>query len=601
MFRKFFLFIGATLFGSAAFAECTSPSCTTAPAQTCSYANSPKRWVGDMNADARCTDGSLQSALQWIADNNPGSCPSVVYLTNEIDYVDQALTIDGTANTLKIVGLADGAVCGDTDLVACTPTCPPPRLIPSVTLRGTSGQSIFHITGDNELTLRYLTLTRAMLDDDQTGGAIYFNGSGSLTLDTTAISFNQAGAGGGIEFIGAPLATLHINQNNVIIGNTASSGDGGGIRIEGGAHLIMTQPNSVITSNHAPNGNGGGIDVVGPALADIGVDVYGGVLSNNDASNGGAIAALDIGSGGPIVQVFSDANHRPAVINANKAAHLGGAFYGTGGAHLCMLSPSVTNNIAEDGAAFYVASDRISHPKIYLDVLPDPDNFCETQPLTAIAGHVVTCYSTLGPCDVISGNSTQHADGTGSAGAVIYAGIGDIFSEHTTFQDNVASNLIRLFYSGGDLSLCVITDNRLSGSVLDSWFWSTGSLGLSHCTIANNVIDDPYVARFREQSNIHLNYNLIQQPEKSSVYFTPYASGDGLRSSFNVASEIASLSDVTNVKGEATFFDAAHRNYVPSRCSVAVDVGIADPAVPLDYMDQTYGFDDLSMSNVFGT
>ena len=237
--------------------------------ESCNPFTGPMRFVGDMAHDSKCTDGSIQSAVDWIA-SHPSACPNKIFATSEIAYTGQAVTISNTGQSISIIGQGPGTTCGTTDIIICPigGSCPSPPSAPVVTLNGTSGHSVFHIDGHNDVTLRDLTISGGIVTGD--GGGIYVNGSGSLTLDTSTVRLNQAlnGAGVGVVASGGHL-DVKIANNVEILLNTAQN-SGGGLHVEGDTTLTMDGAQSFIGFNHALNGYGGGLSVNGPARVNIG-------------------------------------------------------------------------------------------------------------------------------------------------------------------------------------------------------------------------------------------------------------------------------------------------------------------------------------------
>lgn len=573
----------------------------------CSPFAAPMRFVGDMHSDSRCTDDNIQSAIYATA-NNGSACPAKIFITHGHSYTAQALTIPDTGKSITLIGQADDVPCGTSDLSICIgDTCPPPATAPLVTISGAgqTGQSVLHIEGTNDITLRYITISRGMLGDDQSGGGIYFDGAGSLTLDTSVVSFNQAGRGGGIEFTGSGGATLRLGANTLILGNTASASGtddfrsgGGGIRVEGDARLIAVQPLTLITSNHAPAGYGGGVEVMGPARIDLGSSGYtSGLVSVNDALDGAGIAAVDKGDGGAVVRVFGSVTNAPSMINNNAASHNGGGIYANGDSDICLFYPSLTGNTAEDGAALY----KHDSGGIYFNTSPARLGVnCGPESPYGLLGGGGYCYGDN--CNLISGNRTEHADHTPSAGAAIYHYIGELIGSRVMIQHNIAANAIGAVAGGTDLSLCIVTDNLASGPLIVSDVWGSGTTTFSHCTFANNSIGDTHVFEFLSQSLVTLTYDIIAQPDNVSVNFSPYFPSDEMSSQFILASELPTLNgDFTVLKGEPGFIDPAQGNYQLHRCSQAVDFAAADTTFSTDFGFHLFGTDEPDMTNLFGT
>ena len=159
---------------------------------------------------------------------------------------------------------------------------------------GNGTHSVIAIGGASNVEISNLTITHGLLGSGQTGGGIYFGGSGTLTITSSTISDNTADFGAGIEVNGFDVnnvANVIINgPDTFITGNTAQN-SGGGIRIEGNAALSMFNDGIFVGQNTASGGNGGG-NCLSSVL--VGLDrlpgTGTGVIYDNMAVNGGGIA-----------------------------------------------------------------------------------------------------------------------------------------------------------------------------------------------------------------------------------------------------------------------------------------------------------------------
>src|SRR6185369_14426782 len=150
-------------------------------------------YVGDKASDSTCTYNSIQEALDATY-----ACPTTIRITRMHTYTTQHLTLTGTTKPLTLQGEADGVTCYQ--LSHCLPRggCHADTTQPLVTIDGNSSAgSVLTINGNSTLTLRDLTITRGAADASAAGGGILFNGTGALALDTTTVSLNYAGYGGG--------------------------------------------------------------------------------------------------------------------------------------------------------------------------------------------------------------------------------------------------------------------------------------------------------------------------------------------------------------------------------------------------------------------
>jgi predicted outer membrane repeat protein len=295
----------------------------------------PEFYVGDDNPssptyDSKCTHNDLQSAV------NAATCSygTKIFVTREHTYTSQHLTIND--KNIALIARGNGDACGPATPVICNPVCAPPPTGPLGIISGSSG-SVVAISGNSNVTMRFLDITAGQNSGGQ-GGGIRFEGSGSLTLDTSWVGNNTADIGGGIFFngTGATTAQLTVLAHSEIFGNTANSGlasghdGGGGILVTGNSLLTMIEPDTQVNSNKALNGYGGGIDVVGPASANIGSpdsDTGLSVLNNNSAAYGGGIAIVSSGDGGAFARIFTTDPSRPVSITNNTATFTGGGIY----------------------------------------------------------------------------------------------------------------------------------------------------------------------------------------------------------------------------------------------------------------------------------
>lgn len=216
----------------------------TSHAYACTATQQDLLYVGDKSTDAACDYNTIQEAI------TAATCPAgtKIYITDEYMYTAQHLGISNQNVTL--IGRAPGAHCGLA--LACGPiiACP---TVPQETISGSghTGDSVITIRGASNVTLQYLTISNGHDAADGSGGGIDYDGTGTLTLDTSTVSGNTAGYGGGINIKGTSgQATLTLLARTLIVANTAGV-SGGGIRLEGTSRLFALGDSTEITSNHA--------------------------------------------------------------------------------------------------------------------------------------------------------------------------------------------------------------------------------------------------------------------------------------------------------------------------------------------------------------
>lgn len=486
--------------------------------------------VGNTGTDSRCGYDTIQDAIDNVV------CPdTTIVITGERAYTAQHLTINNKSMTLS--ALAPGVSCAGTPPVICPPgivcTNPPPPTTPQVIISGAgfAGPSVLTITGNSSVTLQYLEITGGKRSADFTGGGIDFAGSGTLTLDTSWVTNNSAGFGGGINVSGSPgPAELRIKANTFITGNTAQD-SGGGIRVVGGARLFMLEDNTFLAFNKATTGDGGGIQVIGPARADIGSPGYGeaAVINSNLAVNGGGVS-VDASSGqDSALRLFSTDAKRPVRISSNAASANGGGIYLKPFSNaqnfslvttaLCAHDYRIDSNDAMEGSAIYAgggSTDTYSDPeggKVFLVPPSDLTASYSCDPETPESLGAVACA--LGEnCNMLDGNSAVDINNNNqpTEGATIFAQLGSNFvADRLALRGNSGGYALRQTGAGqqtsGKLSNCLFAENQLRHELI--FTDSAASLSINNCTFANDLIDAEYV--IRNDTQVTLTNSIIDE------------------------------------------------------------------------------------------
>ena len=484
------------------------------------------RLVGDTATDKDCTDDDIQSAIDHIVCPNTTiyvvQTPSHRYSAEHLLIQDLSLTILGSSagTCAQAVGTQGAAAPAGTNATSGTPAV-------TISGAGHSGDSVVSIHGNSHVTLQSLVITGGRSDKDQFGGGIYFGGQGSLTLNTTNVTDNFAGYGGGINIIaegGDVAVTLDHAQ---VLFNTAQY-NGGGIRIEGYTHLYMLDASSSIGFNQTigpdaidPNGgHGGGIVVFGPAVADLGSPS---ALLSNSAQFGGGMAVLATSSGAATVRVFG-VNGLTAGVLENTASVIGGAAFvhsaATGSeataALLCANDFRVDGNSAPNGAAFYADGETDGSLGSYqseIDLNSNGD--CGVTP-TIVALGAAAC--TTAPCSEISDNSAVDGQGNPTGGAVVtFNQIGYFAFNRFAMRGNSAAQLMYVLDTNqpnGSVAMknCLLADNHTQHELVHE---DHADMTISNCTFANNTIDDGYV--FFADHGFALTDSIVWQPGSLSV------------------------------------------------------------------------------------
>jgi hypothetical protein len=554
------LLIGLALCAPAAHAACNS------------FSPPPELYVGDTNInsptyDPACTQNDIQSAI------DAATCiyGTRIFITREHTYTTQGLSISNKNVTL--VGRGDGAKCGPDQIVICDPMigCAPPPTAPLVTLSGKSGSPVIAIVGTSKVYLQYLDIRNGS-NAGNSGGGVYYQGSGSLTLDTSWVRFNQANQGGGVYFdgTGGTAAPLNVLAHSEIFSNSVDD-SGGGILVAGNAVLNILQPQTLIELNEAPNGDGGGIAVFGPAQANIGStgvkgsNGYIGVVSNNTAAYGGGIALISGSNDGdyPFMQLFTTDALRPVEITSNTASHTGGGIYLKGYysalptvanyARLCAWDFRIADNIAQEGAAIYGDVDS---------GLVGVGSFVELggcylsgQPLPNAPDAVACANSAL--CNTIEDNAA--ADPT-QGSAILVQDAGLLNANRFSMRNNNVAHAIRIVGDGTPvfLSDCLLAGNTSAQELI----YLTGSatpLTIEACTFANNTIGAAHV--IHTESDFSINDSIIAEP---GTFALDYA-GDPANFAVHyvVSNDITTLGGAAPgvIQGTPTFVDLAGGDY----------------------------------------
>jgi hypothetical protein len=449
------------------------------------------------------------------------------------------------------------------------------------------------------------------MDEDHSGGGIYFGGFGSLELANTVVNNNQAGYGGGIDMSpSGGHADLTLDSGTLIIENTALV-SGGGIRIEGDTRLYVLQPQTHIKLNHARNGYGGGIEVLTPAHADIGSPGYNGnaVVQFNDAINGGGIAmvgqGVDFDNTFNSVQIFTTDAFNPVQIADNTASQAGGGIYVEAiedagfSVQACVYDFRIHDNIAPEGAAIYAQGvDTLD-----ADVALNRSGFHPGYPcgpdLPPVLG-AVPCAAGV-PCNEVVDNLAQDSSGQPTSGSAI-RGVGQatFIADRLNMHGNQGGHAIEI--EGVDdrtyptveveLSNCLLVDNVATGELISAHDGGGSSyLHVDNCTIADNASNVTNVI-YSNLNFVEIISSIFDQLGQQVIDFSG-AQGD-LTAQYVLATNVSTLAGgVALVDGEADFVDRANGDYHLQRTSIGVDFAPALNGSDLDRNPRTVDLIDI--------
>lgn len=572
---------------------------------TCSqFAPPPELYVGDTDSnsptyDAACSYDTIQKAI------DAATCiyGTKIFVTHEV--ATSGVPINISNKNVTLIGRTGSDKCGPASIVICGPVigCAPPPTAPLAVVGGADGASVITISGTSHVYIQYLEIANPGKNANGNGGGIDFDGSGSLTLDTSWVGNNHATNGGGIYFngTGANTSTLTVLAHTEIFGNTAD-GNGGGILVSGNAELDILEPDTQINANHAPNGQGGGIDVLGPASANIGSpDTYGlSVINGNDAAYGGGIAITtpDAPQSDSIVRLFST-DGTPVGITNNTASHTGGGIYlhpyveseNSSGAVLYAWDFHIDGNTAAEGTAIYadVATALFSTDLSGLVLLSDP-----SVAFPADLGAVACTDSNR--CNTLNGNLSSNGVGSGSGATILIQDGGNLVANHFSMRDNHGPHAIRIVgdYTGATLSNCLIAGNQMDHELI----YLTGNatpMFIGDCTLADDTIGATHV--IHTESNLDLADDIIYEPGTLALDY----SGDPAKLVVNyiLTNDITTLPGTAVIPGVPEFADAAGGDYHLKPTSLGIDFAPSTGTIDLD--GNPRNVDLPSPGNVFGS
>lgn len=562
--------------------------------------------VVSVGADPTCDASDIQSGIDAVVDDP--SCPAVVAITGA-QWNNQHLSI--ADKSLKLTGFGDGVTCDQTggiDACGLFGDCPTAT---KTTLSASGSGRVLSITGASSVTLRFLMVSSGDVGGAD-GGAIRYDGSGTLWLDTTTVNLSHAANGGGIAFhASAAGAALRLLPYAQILANTAEAGSGGGIYVSGPARLFALSPQTWIAVNHAPNGNGGGIALAGSARADIGSPGFNGagVVGYNDAANGGGVAIEPDDDASATLRIFTTDPQHPVLIENNSATDHGGAVHVAAAqfapGHFCAFDFRIADNAASDGAAIYASSRSYTF---------DPDNGGEVSfnalfggdpcgPESPPALGAVDCAAGV-ECSVISGNLAVDEHAVPTAGAVItLESAAPLLGDPVAFRGNAGAQLIRATGNNAEfvtfdvlMRNCLVAGNHTQHELLS--VRDGRDLALNGCTIAGNTIDNGYqIYADVGDKGLTLVNSIFDQP---GVSVLDYNGDNALRGlSYLIANETATLAGALNSQGNTpVYVDAAHGDYHLALNSPGVDYAPSQAGSDLDGLPRTV--DLAPVANLYG-
>ncbi|MDX1520986.1 MAG: Calx-beta domain-containing protein, partial [Anaerolineae bacterium] len=244
------------------------------------------------------------------------------------DFIEFDAALDGTPIVLTGVG-DNNNVTGDFDIRdSLTITG---NGIGNTIIDGGSSDRVFHVpTNGTVVILEMLTIQNGSSTVD--GGGLFFSGNGTVTINDSLITNNQAPIagedGGGVA--NGNIGTININTST-ISGNTAAD-SGGGVFSSGNGTINIVD--STISGNTA-NDEGGGV------YSDSTTNITNSTISGNSAANNGGGLALSFDPSGNVTM-----NHVTISNNTATAGTGGGMFRlaGIGGGTVTVQNSIIAEN-----------------------------------------------------------------------------------------------------------------------------------------------------------------------------------------------------------------------------------------------------------------
>jgi hypothetical protein len=540
--------------------------------------------VYKVGGSADCPYHTIQDAVDAAAQH-PGI--DLVWIAMDQIYTDQHVVV--TDQDVNIQG-------GFTDCEDIDPS------LDQTIINGMSGHSVFEIEGTSNVYMSNLFITGADMNEDHSGGGIYFGGNGSLTTYAVWVFNNRAGYGGGIDV--SPSGPTIVNLEQTVVSLNTALVSGGGIRVEGETTLnILHTPNdadSFITTNTAQGsdgiGYGGGIEVLGPAVANISA-----IVDVNTAAYGGGIAALGTANGSALVTLFTGDANAPVAIYGNTASNTGGGIFlkshadSLHNAKVCAQDFAIDQNTAANGAAIYMDEDNSFGSIAFLNAA-----VCD-QPSGAVA-----CAAGV-PCNEINNNIA-------TAGATVLVQSGGAFYGNRFAARGNQSNELFWFLAdtdtdadlGGnfmDLHNCLLAQNSIGDDLVLAGFIDSVHQGtevtIDTCTIAGNTYAPPTPPFgtppvILAATNFLSVTNAIVDDRSRPPLFNAGAPPGDATFRYDLTSDAAAFVGGTGIsEAEPLFVDAANGDFHLLRTSPGVDFAPEVDGIDLDGNPRTVDLTDI--------
>ncbi len=445
---------------------------------------------------------TLRSAVEYVEDNITSRTAEIEmladYLMPAADTVEIPAGYDITLTTAEsgFNGAGTLAVITRTEKLADTPMFSNNGTLAfkNVIVDGASVEaSVPVVSSTGDLTVGAGTVIRNAVNTGN-GGAVSAS-AGDLTINSGTITDCQAASGGAVYYTGS--GSITVTGNAVLHDNVASDGDGGAIYAAAGT--ISLTGTSRISGNSAGKGNGGAVYAEN-AVIDIAQNAG---LENNTAKNGGAVYVQT----GTVTISETNGVTPPQIRNNQASAGDGGAIY-TGSGSVSVSGGTISDNTAAagNGGAVYTGSASVSVS----------GNAAINQNTAKNGGAVYSASGTVG----IENGTIENNNASDGDGGAVYAGSGNVTLTGGSIRNNTAqkdggavctaSGSITVSASAGGTAPSIARNTATEGNG-GAFCTGTGAVSITGAGVTDNTADGSGGAVYADKGTVTLNNALLHQ------------------------------------------------------------------------------------------
>ncbi|MBC7795796.1 MAG: hypothetical protein H7Z37_02860, partial [Pyrinomonadaceae bacterium] len=339
--------------------------------------------------------------------------------------------------------------------------------------QNTSGVCGFSVNGTTVpggfvVNINNLTVTRG--NATNLGGGIRVEGGATLNLTNVNVNSNTSVGAGGLYATSA--ATLNV-LNSRVINNIANGagGDGGGVSISG-ATLFMS--GTTVSGNTIPTSGGstgGGVNIVGNATNASLVRIENSTISGNTGEFGGGIYN-SASSGSSTLRISN------VTVSGNTSGSNGGGIFASG---IAVIRNSTIAGNTANGAGAGGGIYATGTPTITLGNTIVADNSTATTPSTSAEIRANGTFQTVGT-NIIEGSSS------GAITVLNGANITGVDPQLTALADNGGTVFTRSFQTGSNAINAGANSESLNTSETPAAL-TTDSRGTGFARITGSSVD----------------------------------------------------------------------------------------------------------------